>query len=307
MYHRIAESIFDPWEIAVSAATFERQLHSFARSYNVIKLSDIDDAFSGRIRNPLVITFDDGYLDNFEIALPLLSKYGMPATFFIPTGILNSHHPFWWDELALIFLQRAELPERCELPLPNFPISFGLGSESKLTSSELGLISEWKATSPPVTARTTLYKTIWAQLKYATPQVCQESMQMLREWSGSNGKDQFQCMGTREIVEIAANPFYEIGAHSVGHPLLQTLPGEKQMEEISRSKETLEQLVGKNVKSFAYPFGGFDDTTIGLVKNSGFDYAVSTENGSIKKRQLQKLKYMLPRIHVTNDFILDRS
>jgi peptidoglycan/xylan/chitin deacetylase (PgdA/CDA1 family) len=82
MYHRIANSANDYWQLCVSPENFEQQLQVISKH-----------------RDHVAITFDDGYIDNYTAAKPLLEKHHLPATFFIATGNINSGKEFWWDEL----------------------------------------------------------------------------------------------------------------------------------------------------------------------------------------------------------------
>lgn len=101
MYHRIDNLTFDPWQLAVSPDNFEQQLKVLRTTFDVVPL----DKLSSRIqRRPIAsksvcITFDDGYVDNYKFAKPLLEKYNCPATFFIAHNYIGKEQQYWWDEL----------------------------------------------------------------------------------------------------------------------------------------------------------------------------------------------------------------
>lgn len=95
LYHRIANTEDDFWNISVSQKHFEEQIKWLSENYPIIKSTD---DFTKITKPSFVITFDDGYADNYDIAFPILEKYGVPATFFISTGMLDGY-TFWWDEL----------------------------------------------------------------------------------------------------------------------------------------------------------------------------------------------------------------
>ena len=87
--------------MAVTPLQFQEQLEVLAARYHVVSLHELAHGIRGRRRGalPVAITFDDGYADNLHAALPRLEARGLPATFFITTGYVDSGRAFWWDEL----------------------------------------------------------------------------------------------------------------------------------------------------------------------------------------------------------------
>ena len=104
VYHRIARVEFDPWNIAITPAEFERQLNKLRSSKAVIPLSEFARLHvKNRLpRNAVAITFDDGYACNALVAAPMLKSFGFPATFFVLTDAIERHEEFWWDQLEFI-------------------------------------------------------------------------------------------------------------------------------------------------------------------------------------------------------------
>ena len=105
--------------------------------------------------------------------------------------------------------------------------------------------------------------------------------------------DKPNFMETSQIKEIAKSGLIEIGAHTVNHAYLKGLPYGKAFFEINKSKEELSLLIGSPIVSFAYPYGGFDNQSIEIVKKSGFKTAVTTMPGI---EATQKNMYFLSRI-----------
>lgn len=103
MYHRIANPVNDYWQLCVSPENFEQQLQVILK-----------------YRERVSITFDDGYIDNYTTAKPLLEKYKLPATFFIATGGIDSGKEFWWDELQQLTPSKDQYLEKWKelFPLP---------------------------------------------------------------------------------------------------------------------------------------------------------------------------------------------
>ena len=102
-YHRIGQpdaSPFDHELWSASESGFERQVRWLTQNFDPIGVDDLDTALADRRRRFVMITFDDGYRDNYEIAFPVLQRYGATATFFIATGFIDRPHLAWWDEIA---------------------------------------------------------------------------------------------------------------------------------------------------------------------------------------------------------------
>lgn len=77
----------------------------------------------------------------------------------------------------------------------------------------------------------------------------------------------------------------EVGAHTLSHPFLPTLSAEQQIEEISASKQRLEEITGNEVRSFAYPYGVYNPETRRLVEEAGYQTATTVNRGSAHQSQ----------------------
>src|ERR1700732_3720210 len=104
MYHRVAKTDFDPWNIAVSPDEFERHLTNL-RNKAVLPLREfVELQRSKRLpRNAMAITFDDGYACNALVAAPILESFGYPATFFIVSDAIRRPGGFWWGQFGVFF------------------------------------------------------------------------------------------------------------------------------------------------------------------------------------------------------------
>ena len=100
LYHRIAEPENDIYQLSVSSENFENQLIYLSNKFKIISLNELANSLKSRKlgKGRLVITFDDGYADNLHNALPILEKYGIPATIFITTSNIDNGAPFFWEE-----------------------------------------------------------------------------------------------------------------------------------------------------------------------------------------------------------------
>lgn len=101
MYHSISRGRPDPWRLCVEPDLFGEQLQLLCDRYRVISLSELRSALARAepLTRAVVLTFDDGYRDNLDVAKPLLEKHALPATIFITTAYIGSNRDFWWEEL----------------------------------------------------------------------------------------------------------------------------------------------------------------------------------------------------------------
>lgn len=106
LYHRVIDLKTDPQLLAVSPEHFYEHMKYLKDNYNIISLEDLKRAMdSGKIpKKSIVITFDDGYADNYLNAKPVLEQLQIPATIFVTSDYIGSTRELWWDDLERIFL-----------------------------------------------------------------------------------------------------------------------------------------------------------------------------------------------------------
>ncbi|UCV05837.1 polysaccharide deacetylase family protein [Dechloromonas denitrificans] len=239
-----------------SAEQFNWMARFIARNFNVLTLSEA----ARRIQNgtlpaaAAVITFDDGYADNLEVAWPILNRYGIPATFFIATSFLDGGR--MWNDEIIEAVRNAEAGQ--------FDLSkFSLGAYT-LTDT---------------VSRVRTYETILGKLKYFEHV---KRTQIAREIAFLNhvpGQSELMMTST-ELKQLHAAGA-EIGAHTQTHPILELLDDDKAFAEIEAGKIELESILGEAINVFAYPNGvpGKDCSVRHgeMVKKLGFQAAVTTE------------------------------
>ena len=239
MYHRINDTTFDPWRLSVSLANFEDHLRILSKQ-RVVPLSQIETE-----PGAVAITFDDGYCDFLQNALPLLEKYKVPATLFYPVGA-SAGLEFWWDRLEHHYRAiRATAPHQV-----NRAAIAALGAKLRsLHPAEVEkTLKSFHAVHPP------------------ERQAC-ESHRMLT---------------VDELRRVAQSPFVEIGAHTCNHPCLPSLTREEQEQEIQTSKDWLEGVLDRPVTSFSYPYGAHDDITVEVVAGAAFKRACIVGGGLVR-------------------------
>lgn len=297
MYHRISTPVTDPWNLSVSPGNFEAQLNYLREHYSIISIHQlIQQIESGKIRNGSVaLTFDDGYLDNFTTAKPLLEKYSAPATFFITDDYLGGQ-PFWWDELESIIVQTENLPQVFSISFGENTIHFDLGEEGQLTEPLRLTHNNYKSGKPP-TQRTKLYVKLWKVFSSLIKEDQMKLMRLIRDWANltENKTEAGGTMSVSNLKQLSDSPLFTIGGHTSTHPSLSDFPAQIQETEISDNRDTLERITSDKVKYFAYPSGRYNQETIKILKELSFSGAFTTHSGFVSKNTD---KYTIPRLQV---------
>jgi peptidoglycan/xylan/chitin deacetylase (PgdA/CDA1 family) len=256
--HPVADPLF-PSE--PDTRRFDALLGMVRTSFRVLSLRGAVAALRNRSLPPraLVITFDDGYADNAEVALPLLVRHGLPATFFVSTGFLDGAGCMWND--ALIESVRATtIPE---LDLGNW----GLGRHSLASTSD----------------RQRLIDVLLRHAKYLPPCERNEFVRMIQGRVRVSGEFPALMMSSAQVRALHRAGM-EIGGHTISHPILTGLSLDECEREIQSGRQRLEQIFDAPVSLFAYPNGkprqDYDQRHVALVRQLGFDAAVSTSVGS---------------------------
>ena len=304
LYHRVAALPTDPQRLAVTPDNFETQLEIIKQNCVPISLHELTQGIKRRAIVPrsVAITFDDGAADNLTNAKPLLLKSGLSATVFVSTGYSNSGSEYWWDEVDRILLQPSELPEKLELGVNGKVFSRRLGNASVYGENEYVRFSSWSANEQPPSERHQLYQQLIEFLLSLLPDDRLLAIEQLNNWAGKqeSTRPTHRPLTLHEIKQLADGGSIEIGAHTVSHSVMSSLPRDLQRREILESKTQLEEILGHSIRSFAYPFGTLADytkETVGLVKEAGFEYACSNYKDVV---QPGVDVFQLPRVIVRN-------
>jgi len=281
-YHRILnidhEPFFDFDEGVISATPhdFEAQVKWLKNNFNITTFASL---LKGEMApNSLIITFDDGYKDNYENAYPVLNKYNVPATIFLTTGYIESSRLFWWDEISYLVKKTAK--RKLSVNYLGNPITFDLITRNDKKNAISHILKLVKRI--PNNDRIDIINRLRIEL----------------EVDIDNFSDARMILSWDEIREMSKNGI-EFGAHSVTHPVLANATPETVKYEVEESKRKIECEIGKDVTTFSYPVGGsdrFNEQAKRSVENAGYSYAVSYIPG--KNTMLNLDKYCLNRIHV---------
>jgi peptidoglycan/xylan/chitin deacetylase (PgdA/CDA1 family) len=272
IFHRVLPEPDPLFPGEMHAQAFDALCRELSGTFNVLTLCDAVRARDHGALPPraLVITFDDGYADNVDIALPILQSHGLPATFFVASGFLDGGR--MWNDTVIETLRRTRV-EQANLP-------------------ELGL--DQVALHSPAQRRAAIDKAL-SVIKYRNLQQREEALQTLRGALGDPKLPDDLMMGTAQLRRLHQAGM-EIGGHTVRHPILRALPDDEAEREIRDGRARLEALIDAPVTSFAYPNGGpdrdYDLRHVAMVKAAGFTCAVSTARGVVAHHAD---RYQLPR------------
>jgi peptidoglycan/xylan/chitin deacetylase (PgdA/CDA1 family) len=299
MYHRVAELEIDPWSLSVTPPHFAEHLEVLQKHYQPLSLPQLVEALrENKLPDrAVVVTFDDGYADNFYNAKPLLEKYNIPATFFISTGAIGQNREFWWDELERLLLQPRKLPKKLSLNIDGNIYQWNLDQATNYTEQDYRRDRTCKAWEAKPGSRMSFYYSIWQILRPLLDKERQRILDEILEWAVAEPipRAAYRSLSPEELSALAEGQLVEIAAHTVTHPFLSAQSTALQQDEIKQSKIDLEQVINRPVTSFSYPFGDRTVETIELTKTSGFNCACST-NPDIAWRQSNA--FDLPRFAI---------
>ena len=305
LYHRVADSSADPQLLCVSRKNFSEQmdiLRHFAEPQPLCRLTrGLRDR---RLpRRSIVVTFDDGYADNLHNAKPILERAEVPATVYVTSGYVGKMREYWWDELQRLLLCPGRLPDAVDLRVPGLTLEWRLGDSANYTEQDYRRDEQWNVThGQPPTERHALYLALHRMIRPLPDDGRRAVFEAIHAWAGCgpHGRETHLSMTASEVQQLAAGGLIEVGAHNVTHPVLSELSADAQRKEIAESKRSLEEILNRPVRSFAYPFGGKRDYTaasVSAVRDAGFDSACSNYPGLVRKGTDC---FELPRILVRN-------
>ncbi|MBV9619298.1 MAG: polysaccharide deacetylase family protein [Verrucomicrobia bacterium] len=292
-YHRIFEPDTDPHLLSVSRDHFRQQLEVVKRLALPLSLDQLSLALDrGALpRRGVVITFDDGYFDNFENALSILREAEIPATIYIATGYVGSNREFWWDDLARLILLRGQLPGALHLTIDGRDYSWNLEADSEANP-------EWNvlATGEP-TGRQKIFSELHAKLRPLAAAHQQKVLDQLRHLTGvpEEARPLYRCMTETELETLAREPLITLGAHTISHCDLAARTKPEQQTEISGSKKQLEKIIGRPVKDFSYPYGLCNDDSVAICAENNFRSAVTCIDQPVERNCS---RHLLPRFLV---------
>lgn len=267
MYHAIDDDSFDPWGLSVSPANFQAQMEWLAVGRTVLPLEEFAQRHAKGQLPPdaVAVTFDDGYASVGETAVPLLERMRLPATIFIPADSVERCREFWWDRLARLII--GFQGERLSVLAKMFELGPPLPEDRT-----------WRPHQPPSTPRQRLFKDSWATIRLRSDEGVEAALEEIAAEIGDCAPQEpaKRVMTPQEIRSIHSDVI-KIGSHALTHPSLPALSSEDKRREICGSIDRCRELTGEAPRTFAYPFGDFDDESRSLVEQCGFACGCTTE------------------------------
>jgi peptidoglycan/xylan/chitin deacetylase (PgdA/CDA1 family) len=292
-YHRIDDptaSTFNTLKSNVSAtpSEFEKQMQYVQKIFNIITCQQLADYITKHTPLPprsAIITFDDGYLDNFSHAYPILRNLKIPAVIFLATDYIENNKPFYWDYAAYCFSQT-------KLTHAHFPI---IGERAWANTKEKdSILHEWVEALKKIQEqeKNTAIHSIATTLKISVPTNAFQGLHLT--W--------------QQVREMHKNGI-EFGAHTASHPILTRIPLNQAQDEILNSKKKIEQQIGAPVICFAYPNGGladFSPAIMQIISQAQIPIAFSLRPGPTSYQTAKKEPLSIRRIFLIHTDTFER-
>jgi peptidoglycan/xylan/chitin deacetylase (PgdA/CDA1 family) len=262
IFHRVLPEPDALFPEEIHARRFDELCGWLAAWFNVLPL----DQAVARLQDGTLparaacITFDDGYADNYSVAMPILLRHGLTSTFFIATGFLDGGR--MWNDTIIETVRRCQagVLDLSDVGLGSHPLG-GIAAQQAAIGALIGQIKY-----RPIDERVSLTEEIARIGKVQPPN---------------------NLMMTSNEVKAMREAGMQIGAHTVSHPILARLTDEQARQEIGDSKRFLERLLGERITVFAYPNGkpgeDYSPQNVEVVRSLGFNAAVSTQWGVSRK------------------------
>lgn len=305
-YHRVTAALADPWGLCVTPERFAAQMQVLRHWAQPMPLTTLVDAALRGVAPPrgVAVTFDDGYLDNLTAAAEALARWEIPATVFVASGYITPPRAFWWDVVQDLCLARERLPALLTLDLDGTAHTWTLGAAATFDRAAAEATREWRAWTPPPTARHALYLDVWSRLRALPEAPRNAAIARIEAWADGCGASRNDAhvgaapgtaMTAAQLRELAASGLVSLGAHTVTHPLLGQLPAAEQAREITESQLAVAAITGAPVTTFAYPYGDHTAVTRAAVRDAGFTLACGGGNAPVTPRSD---RYAVPRLGV---------
>ena len=271
-YHRVGnadDTPFDSGVFSASAEQFESQMAYLKSRFHMATLEEVFAMMGGDAPRgtSVLVTFDDGYLDNYTLAFPILRKHGVQAVFFLPTAFIGTGKLPWWDMIAYIIKQSVK--ESIHLEYPESAI-FDLRSDGarRVSMQVLRLF-----TNPAVKDAERFISELEKECEVLRPKGVAE--RCFLDWD--------------EARDMQKNGM-AFGSHTHSHEILTKLSPELQREEVRCSREILERELNRRVDILAYPVGlkhCFSADTVSALEQTGYRAAFSFYGGSNRPGEIQ--------------------
>ena len=266
--------------ITHSLDEFEEQMEAIASDFNPISIDDLHGFLKKKIRIPkkaVVITFDDGFYDNYEYAVPILNRLGIPATFYISVNCIQNSSIPWFSKLRYCFFNTVT--PQWEDPIEHLSHKLN-GEESRLNA----------------------FIKACRQCTVLVGQQQSEYIKIIKEQLEISGYPYRNLMMSWDQIGQLLKMGHTIGSHTMSHPNLAYIDKASLIWELKESKNILEGKLNKPIFDFSYPnpalIPNYNQLTYSVVKDSGYRSAVTCDPGPVKRNDDVLL---MKRMYVPNN------
>lgn len=271
-----------PASLTHSLETFEGHLQALTGLCPIVDFDTIAAFLAGEADLPpacVAITFDDGFVDNLDLAVPLLEKYGVPATFYVTADYVVDGGIPWFLRTLRAFQSTSR-----ESWTPPDKAAVYLDSE------------EQRDTARRIANRFCAATDSQRRLQFLAD--LEESLGV----SPASDAEQPQIIMNAEQLRRLTQKGFTVGSHSTSHPNLALLPLDVAQNEVEASKQVLEEIISAPVRHFAYPNPilqpHFTEATMQLLQAAGYHTGATSVSGTADTRTPQ---FALPRLSAPDD------
>jgi peptidoglycan/xylan/chitin deacetylase (PgdA/CDA1 family) len=288
MRPRAAAERSNPYDLIVAPERFEEHMRLISE---VFEPSELGERNQPSRRPRAIVTFDDGYADNLQVAAPITEKFGIPIIVYVTTALLGDTRGFWWDRLAAIC---ARICPEAVAESASLQVA---GSRLVLNLRDAGATGQ-------------LRRDVHQLLRPLRRPVIDAALDELARQVevDPSGDADAPVLSVPEVVQLSKLSHVVIGAHTADHDLLSALSSAEQDPEIRSSLQALEGITGAPVLHFAYPYGGPGDMngdTMRALRDMGVHTAVTTTPGRVDATTppLQLPRFMITPYDTPSDLL----
>lgn len=275
---------FDKELISASSKEFKKQINFVSRFFNDINFNDLISYLDKdkKLPNyPLIVSFDDGHYDNYEVAYPILLNNNVSATIFISTGYIEKHDVFWFDLVAYVILNSSKN-------------ELDIGGDIKLLPD----ISDSNGRQYIANEYQEYLKRISNDMRILSVKNLVNTHNITIDKSHKN---LVALLSWDNICEMSKNKI-EFGSHTVTHPVLSQITNPDELNyELEMSKIMIQNKVGNVVNSIAYPVGQISDINEEMIELTKKYYSIGTTYVSGINELSNIDRFKLKRLHVERD------
>lgn len=284
MYHRVLDDgrcrNYALSSLVMPVSAFSRQVCWLAEHCTLKTVAEAVGSLNESLpqHRPVVcVTFDDGYVDNYETVAPILERAGVRGTFYVTAGLIGTKQTLWFDRATSLWSLKGKN-----------------GGIRRASSEVLG-----RESAAPTSLRAWM-----AMLKDMSPEQRTEILERFESRrSGCCEEHDYRLMSGAQVRDLAGRG-HEVGSHTLSHPLLPQLDDRQLMSEVLASRVLLTELLGRQVRGFCYPNGAQDRRVRKAVREAGYSYACTTRPG---RNTTGVNRMALRRLDITPERVVTRS